>query len=120
MSASLCNDAVCLVVRWLREKCRGRLQPRGRCLRKSQGSRRQGGDAYAKNDFDLALKCFTDAIRLKPDYAEAYCNRGDAYGKKGDRDKAIADYTEAVRLKPDYPIAYYNRGAAYGAELDCE
>ena len=33
--------------------------------------------------------------------AEAYCNRGVAYGNKGEYDKAIADYTEAIRLEPE-------------------
>ena len=44
----------------------------------------------------------TEAIRLDPNNASAYNNRGFAYGSKGDYDRAIADYTEAIRLDPKY------------------
>ena len=56
-----------------------------------------------------------EAIRLKPDYAEAYNNRGNAKVALGQYAEAIADYDEAIRLKPDYAEAYYIRGFAKGA-----
>jgi len=68
--------------------------------------------------FDLAIIDFGDGIRLKPDNAEAYYNRGIAYYLKGDYDKAIADYSEAIRLKPDDVAAYNNRGIAEGLKGD--
>ena len=55
---------------------------------------------------------YTEAIRLKPDYADAYYNRGIARKANGDSDGAIKDYTEAIRLKPDYADAYSGRGSA--------
>ena len=61
----------------------------------------KGLEALHKGDSDLAVVCFTEAIRLMPDYVEAYYNRGIAYDDKGDREKAIADYDEAIRLQPD-------------------
>ena len=54
----------------------------------------------------------TEAIRLKPDDAEAYNNRGNAKFDLGDKQGAIADYNQAIRLKPDYALAYFNRGVA--------
>ena len=33
------------------------------------------------------LKNFTKAVTLKPDFTEAYHNRGQAYAEKGDYDK---------------------------------
>jgi len=63
-----------------------------------------GGDATrALVDFDAALK-------LTPDDASLYFNRGVAHARLGAKHKAIADYTEAIRLKPDFAIALYNRG----------
>src|SRR5271166_1832460 len=59
-----------------------------------------------------------DAIKLKPDSAEAYYSRGNAKDDKGDSDGAIADYTKAIELKPDYAEAYYNRGVAKKAKSD--
>ena len=52
------------------------------------------------------------AIRLKPDYAEAYRNRSAAKGSLGRHEDAIADCTEAIRLKPNDARAYNNRGVA--------
>ena len=55
------------------------------------------------------------AIRLKPDYARAYNNRGAAKHELGRHEDAMADYNEAIRLKPDYAEAYRNRSAAKGS-----
>ena len=59
------------------------------------------------------IEDYTEAIRLNPDDAEAYYNRGLAYYEQGNLDKAIADYDEAIRLNPDDAQAYYNRAIAY-------
>ena len=73
------------------------------------------GDAYLEvKDYDHAIADYSQAIRLKPDYAEAYNNRGFAYSLKGkiEMPNAIADYSQAIQLRPDYAIAYNNRGVA--------
>ena len=66
-----------------------------------------------KHDVDKSIADCTEAIRLDPDNASAYYNRGKAYANKQYLDKAIADCTEAIRLKPDYAEAYDLRGVAY-------
>ena len=75
-----------------------------------QGSLQKGKTCFDKGEFDAAIASFTEAIRLKPDYAEVYCARGAVYGMKGDSDKAIADFTEAIRLDPKLAVAYQDRG----------
>ena len=52
-------------------------------------------------DFDEKLRFYTEAIRLKSDYAGAYNNRGVARRAKGDVDGARQDFADAIRLKPD-------------------
>ncbi len=62
---------------------------------------------------DLAIKEFEEAIRLRPDDADAYNNLGSVYEGKGLYDLAISQYKEAIRLKPDFVDAHYNLGIAY-------
>jgi tetratricopeptide (TPR) repeat protein len=73
----------------------------------AQGWFEKGFDAA---DPDEKIRCYTEAIRLKPDSVEAYNNRGSARADKGDLDGALKDYTEALRLKPDDADTYYKRG----------
>jgi tetratricopeptide (TPR) repeat protein len=56
---------------------------------------------------------YTQVIRLTPNDADAYNNRGVAWYYKGDNDRAIVDYTEAIRLNPRLAPACLNRGVAW-------
>ena len=59
------------------------------------------------------IHCYTQAILLKPDYANAYDYRGSARIDRGDLDEAIEDFTKAIQLEPkSYPY-YEHRGAAF-------
>ena len=60
------------------------------------------------------------ALALKPDYAEAYRNRGVAKEAKGDLDGAIADWDKAIALKPDFADAYHNRGVVKRGKGDLD
>ena len=62
---------------------------------------------------EKAIEYLNNAIKLQPDYADAYGNRGNAYGNLGQQQRAIEDYDEVIRLQPDYAYAYNNRGFAY-------
>jgi lipoprotein NlpI len=65
---------------------------------------------------DLAMQDYDQAIRLKPDYADAFNSRGTLYADKGDLDRAVQDYNEAIRLNPEKRTlawALYNRGQVY-------
>jgi eukaryotic-like serine/threonine-protein kinase len=54
-----------------------------------------------RRDYDGAIACFNEAIRLKPDYAVVHHNMGVALRAKKDIDGAIASFKQAVRLDPD-------------------
>ena len=64
-------------------------------------------------DPEKAIEYLNNAIRLKPDYADAYYLRGFAYDDLENHQRAIIDYSEAIRLSPDDAIAYNNRGKDY-------
>ena len=92
--------------------------------RRPHGSDRfslDNADAYqlwrrpqGQGQYDRAIADYTAAIRLQPDHAEAYYNRGHAHGAKDEHDQAIADFTAAIRIQPDMADAYVDRGVAHG------
>ena len=61
------------------------------------------------------ISAYDKALRLKPDFAAAYNNRGNAKNALKQYEAAIADYDQAIRLKPDFAAAYNNRGNAKNA-----
>ena len=73
-----------------------------------------------REDYDIAIADFTEALRLAPDMEAAYFYRGNAYYRKDDLDRAIADYTQAIRLNPNDAAAYNNRGNAYANKGDLD
>jgi Tfp pilus assembly protein PilF len=62
--------------------------------------------------FEEALASHDRALALRPDYAEARYNRGNALHKLRRFEEALADYEHAVALRPDYVEALDNRGVA--------
>ncbi|MBN1559837.1 carboxypeptidase regulatory-like domain-containing protein [candidate division KSB1 bacterium] len=51
--------------------------------------------------FKEKIKCFDEAIRNDPKFAEAYLNRCISYYKKGKINYAIMDYNNAIQFRPD-------------------
>ncbi len=59
-----------------------------------------------------AIAHYTEALRIKPDFAEGHNNLGNAFLRQGKNQEAIAHYTEALRIKPDFARAHNNLGNA--------
>lgn len=74
---------------------------------------RRGGAYTKKSDYNNAIKEFTTAIALGPDFTDAYRKRGQAYHDKRDYKRAVADFTKLIQLQPDEANAYALRGRAY-------
>ena len=55
-----------------------------------------------------AIDYYKEAIRIRPDYAEAHSNLGNALFQKGEMKEAIDYYKEALKLKPDLVAAQKN------------
>jgi tetratricopeptide (TPR) repeat protein len=67
---------------------------------------------FDTKDLDERIRFYSQAIRLNPNFVEAFTNRGSARKLKGDLEGALQDYIEAIRLKRDYAYAFYGRGLA--------
>jgi tetratricopeptide (TPR) repeat protein len=65
---------------------------------------------------EQAVQAFREAIRLKPDYADAWYNLGVANRESGQYQEAVQACREAIRLKPDDAEAWYNLGVAYARQ----
>ena len=63
------------------------------------------------------MRFFNEAIRIKPNFIEAYANRGGVYNDLGRYNQAIKDLDKAIKFNPEGAMAFNNRGNSY-ANLD--
>ena len=70
---------------------------------------------YVLREYEKSMPCYTKAIELDANFAEAYTNRGCvlAYNFKCPK-AAIVDYTKAIELDPQDETAYKYRFDAFG------
>ena len=61
-----------------------------------------------------------EAIRLDPQYGEAYKSRGNIERAQANLDGAIADYGHAIELDPKDALAYRSRALAEDAKGDLD
>ena len=77
-----------------------------------------GADYFDKEEFDLAILAFNEAINLDRDYSIAYSHRALAYAGKGNNDQSIADSNQALFLDSNNWMGYFARGTAYRNKFD--
>lgn len=65
---------------------------------------------YTKEQLNLALAQYNQAVTLNSRAAFAYNNRGQVYYDKGEFNKALADFTQALKINPRLASAYIGRG----------
>jgi tetratricopeptide (TPR) repeat protein len=71
-------------------------------------------------EFNEALRCYKEAIRLKPNFVEAINNYAIACNDTQQYKKAILAANEAIRVKSDFPYSYNTRGIARKNTRDYE
>jgi tetratricopeptide (TPR) repeat protein len=75
-----------------------------------------GNTLLQQGRYDEAIRQYDEALREKPDLAEAHVNRGIALKAKGDPAGAVAEYLKALEIDPALPDAHYNLGVALAAQ----
>ncbi len=65
---------------------------------------------FKKKDFSSALDFINKAIKINPNFAEAYNEQGNALNELKQLQLAIKSYDQAIKLNPKYTDAYYNKG----------
>lgn len=75
----------------------------------------RGTTKSSQGDYLGAIQDFDEAIRLKQNFAEAYCGRGQCKAACMEHMDAMQDYDDAIRLKPELETAYNNRGVSKAA-----
>jgi Flp pilus assembly protein TadD len=73
-----------------------------------------GGSHFELGQYQQAIGYYREALRIYPDYAEAWNNLGVSCDKLGQYQQAIGYFTEASRYKPGFADAWYNMGVSYG------
>jgi tetratricopeptide (TPR) repeat protein len=75
---------------------------------------RKKGQIYCQlKDYDGAIKCFTEAIKLSPRAVWAFRERADSYAVQKKYKEALADYNALIKLNPKEPAGYGGRAKIY-------
>lgn len=78
----------------------------------------QGIRLLGPGDFGAADGQFTKAIRIFPEYADAYLGRGKARQAAGQSEAALADFEKAIAINPTLELAYTARGTLWRSRGD--
>ena len=70
----------------------------------------RGNDCLNKGELESAISHYKNALKIRPELAEAHCNLGVIYKSLGDSKNAVECYENALRIKPDYLGAHMNFG----------
>lgn len=73
----------------------------------------RGNHLASLKNYTEAIKYYTKAINLVPNYGEAYFQRGVSFDALYKWESAVADLTRAINLSPDEPAPYVYRSHAY-------
>ncbi|XP_051973434.1 LOW QUALITY PROTEIN: E3 ubiquitin-protein ligase TTC3-like [Xyrauchen texanus] len=90
-----------------RAKAELRTEPDPWALSKSEEMKNKGNEQFQKRKYDLALKCYTKAIKYHPSNHLLYGNRALCFLRSEKNLKALGDGKRAVILQPDWAKGHY-------------
>lgn len=80
----------------------------------------RGYTFHFDNNPDEAIRCLSNAIELKEDFASAYFLRGSIRYLEDNRSEALTDLNKAILIEPDFPEAHAIRAVAREETNDLE
>jgi tetratricopeptide (TPR) repeat protein len=78
----------------------------------------EGARRFAVGDFRGAAAQFTEALKISPEYADAYVGRGKAEAAQGQTETAMTDFGKAMSLDPTLEQPYTHRGMLWRSRGD--
>ena len=76
----------------------------------------RGDKFYIKGEYEKAIECYNEALKINPKDADAWYNKGVLYARLKKYEEAIECYDKALKINPEYANAWNNKGVVY-AEL---
>lgn len=73
----------------------------------------EGRKLQEQGNFQKALECFNQAVKMAPDKSSLYAARGLLHYQMKTYHLALEDYDKAVKMDPTSAMNYLNRGDAY-------
>jgi tetratricopeptide (TPR) repeat protein len=70
------------------------------------------GDILKRTDFDAAERSFLEALKLRPNYAEALDNLGGIAFLRGQYEEALTRFDQALAVNPNYLLAVGHKTVA--------
>ncbi|AMW28275.1 tetratricopeptide repeat protein [Arthrospira platensis] len=87
---------------------------RDRIIAEAHELAKQAEKLFLSNQLESAVDAYNQALKLEPNLAEVWNNRGVVLTKLKRYQEAIASYEKAIQIRTDYPDAWSNRGVALG------
>ncbi|TVU52107.1 MAG: tetratricopeptide repeat protein [Arthrospira sp. PLM2.Bin9] len=87
---------------------------RDRIIAEAHELAKQAEKLFLSNQLESAVAAYNQALKLEPNLAEVWNNRGVVLTKLKRYQEAIASYEKAIQIRTDYPDAWSNRGVALG------
>ncbi|MDX1775603.1 MAG: tetratricopeptide repeat protein, partial [Desulfobulbales bacterium] len=82
-------------------------------LRQAEAYNLQGETNIGKNLYNQAIKDFSRALEINPNYVDGLINRGNAYAKLGRFNDALMDFNHALKFEKKDAELYNSRGEIY-------
>jgi tetratricopeptide (TPR) repeat protein len=83
----------------------------------AEAAYKRGLEECGRKAYPRALEALVEAVRLRPDYAEAWRLLGHVYRDLGEYEEAADAYGVLVRLEPLEAEGWYHLGVAYRLQL---